>query len=73
MQQLAPLLITLALIAVAGIAIRLVLNHRKKAKRRAYFRDRDARVRQQWADMEAPGNADDQRSAARGQSRTGVP
>jgi hypothetical protein len=69
MQQLGPLLAFLALIAMVAIAIRVVVHFRKKARRRAYFRDRDARVRQQWADMEGT-DAPDRRSAARGRRRT---
>jgi FtsZ-interacting cell division protein ZipA len=54
-QQLPLLLLCIGAIAVAAGAVRLVVMWRKRVKRRAYFRNRDARVRQQWADMESLG------------------
>ena len=61
MQQLPSLLLLIAAIGVVALASQIVLKWRKKVKRRTYLRDRDARVRQQWADLESMGDGERRR------------
>jgi len=58
MQQLPLVLAILAGLGVLAVAYRFVMKRREKARRRAYLRNRDARVRQQWADLEAMGDSE---------------
>jgi len=55
MQQLPLVLLSIALIAVAAVIVHFALKVRKRARRQSYLRNRSARVRQQWADMEDMG------------------
>jgi FtsZ-interacting cell division protein ZipA len=61
MQQLPTLLMLIAVIGGLALATLLIGRWRKKVRRRTYLRDRDARVRQQWADLEAMGDTNGRR------------